>query len=135
MIYDLSNKDESAALYVELAKLLIGKVTVELKVANKVRTPQQNSAAHLWFTHIADSFNEQGLDMQATLAKRVGLRWTPEAVKECLFKVLAKAMYNKDSTTQLTSSEFSKVADMLADVIAKDYGLNIEFPSIENKRG
>lgn len=96
------------------------------------RTLRQNRSAHLWFMHIADSFNENGLDMQVVLAKRVGLRWTPEAVKETLFKVLAKAMFNKESTTQLTTKEFTQVAEMLADVIAKDYGVVIEYPSIES---
>lgn len=98
------------------------------------RTLKQNSSAHLWFSHIADTFNDSGLDMQATLAKRVGLRWTPEAVKECLFKVLARAMYNKDSTAKLTSKEFTAVAEMLRDVIAKDYGLDIEYPSVETQQ-
>ena len=99
---------------------------------DKQRSLKQNSSAHLWFTHIADTFNDSGLDMQATLAKRVGLRWTPEAVKECLFKVLAKAMYNKDSTAQLTSKEFAKVAEMLADVIARDYGVTVSYPSLSS---
>ena len=130
--YDLSDKDQAAELHFALAKLMIKKPVVELKEVGKQRTAQQNKAGHLWFQHIADTFNDQGLDMQATLAKRVGLRWTPEAVKECLFKVLARAMFNKDSTTKLTTNEFSKVAEMLSDVIARDYGLTIEYPSQES---
>ena len=135
VIYNLQNEDERHKLRSDVNRLLISRPVVEFGVSDgvKKRTTQQNSAAHLWFAHIADTFNESGLDMQATLAKRVGLRWTPEAVKEVLFKVLSKAMYQKESTTQLSSAEFSKVADMLADVIAKDYGLNIEFPTLENK--
>ncbi len=98
------------------------------------RTPKQNRAGHLWFKHIADTLNESGLDMQAVLAKRVGIRWTEEAVKESLFKVLAKAMYNVDSTTKLDTKQFTVVAEMLADVIAKDYGLQVDFPSEDTLR-
>lgn len=98
--------------------------------AVKQRTSAQNRSGHLWFTHVADELNSAGMDMQVVLSKRLGIMWTPEAVKECLFKVLARAMYQKTSTTQLTSKEFTKVAEMLRDVIAKDYGLDIEYPSL-----
>lgn len=94
------------------------------------RTIKQNSTLHLWLTHIADELNDHGLDMQVVLAKRHGIMWTPEAVKECLFKVLAKAMFNKDSTTQLSTKEFTQVTNMLRDVLARDYGVNVEVPSL-----
>lgn len=99
----------------------------------KQRTSLQNRAGHLWFTHIAEELNNAGLEMQVVLAKRKGIFWTPEAVKECLFKVLAKAMYNKTSTTQLTTKEFSKVTEQLQAVLARDYGVNVEVPSVETQ--
>lgn len=98
----------------------------------KQRTLAQNRAAHLWFTHLAEALNESGNDMQVVLSKRMEIWWTPESIKECLFKVLARAMYNKDSTTKLTIKEFIKVADMLRDVLARDYGVNVDMPSIES---
>lgn len=100
---------------------------------NKQRSTQQNKSGHLWFTHIAEELNNSGLDMQVVLAKRHGIMWTPEAVKECLFKVLAKAMYNKTSTTQLTTKEFSKVTEQLQAVLARDYGVNVDVPSVETQ--
>ena len=100
---------------------------------SKPRTNLQNRAGHLWFTHISDELNSAGLDMQVVLAKRLGIMWTPEAVKECLFKVLAKAMYNKTSTTQLSTKEFSKVTEQLQAVLARDYGVNVEVPSVETQ--
>lgn len=102
-----------------------------MPVETKQRTPTQNRAAHLWFKHISDTFNDHGLDMQTVLQQRVGIRWTEESVKEALFKVLARAMYQKDSTTKLSSKEFTQVAEMLADVIARDYGIQVEFPSMQ----
>lgn len=97
------------------------------------RTSRQNRSGHLWFKYIADELNDNDLLMQVVLAKRKGIFWTPEAVKECLFKVLAKAMYNKTSTTQLTTKEFSKVTEQLQAVLARDYGLNVEVPSVETQ--
>lgn len=98
----------------------------------KQRTNLQNRSGHLWFTHVADELNSAGMDMQVVLSKRLGIMWTAEAVKECLFKVLARAMYNKDSTTQLTTKEFADVTNMLRDVLARDYGVDVEVPSIES---
>jgi hypothetical protein len=95
------------------------------------RTLKQNSTVHLWFKHIADSLNESGMDMQVVLAKRAGIKWTETAVKECLFRVLMIAMTNKQSTTELTTKEFTDVTNMLRDFLARDYGLNVEVPSIE----
>lgn len=96
------------------------------------RTLKQNRAGHLYFTHVADALNDSGLDMQAVLSKRVGIRWTDVSVKECLFKGLAKAMYNVDSTTKLDTKQFTKVAEMLGDVLARDYGVATQFPSQES---
>jgi hypothetical protein len=99
---------------------------------NKQRTLKQNKAAHLYFAHLADTLNEHGLDMQAVLVKRQGIRWTEVSVKECLFKGLAKAMYNVDSTTKLSTKQFTKVAEMLGDLLARDYGVATQFPSMES---
>ncbi len=96
------------------------------------RTLKQNSAAHLYFSHVADALNSSGLDMQAVLSKRVGVRWTGVSVKESLFKILAMAMFNVKSTTELDTKQFTEVADMLGDVLAKDYGVVTEFPSAES---
>lgn len=96
------------------------------------RTLKQNKAGHLYFVHVADALNEAGMDMQAVLSKRVGVRWTEVSVKECLFKGLAKAMFNVDSTTKLDTKQFTQVAEMLGDVLARDYGVVTEFPSLES---
>jgi hypothetical protein len=97
----------------------------------KQRTLTQNRAAHLYFSQLADTLNEHGLYMQRVLAKRKDIVWTETSVKECLFKGLAKAMYNVDSTTQLDTKQFTKVADYLGDLLARDYGLDTQFPSLE----
>lgn len=105
---------------------------VDRNVDPQQRTLKQNKAGHLYFAHVADALNESGMDMQAVLSKRVGVRWTEVSVKECLFKGLAKAMYNVDSTTKLDTKQFTKVAEMLGDILARDYGVVTEFPSEES---
>ena len=97
----------------------------------KQRTLKQNRAAHLYFSQLADTLNDHGLYMQKVLAKRKDIIWTETSVKECLFKGLAKAMYDVDSTTQLTTKQFAKVADYLGDLLAREYGLDTRFPSLD----
>lgn len=97
----------------------------------KQRTLKQNSANHLWYKHAADALNGAGVDMQVFLKKRAGIYWTPEAFKETVFKVLAKAMFQVDSTTKLTTKQNSQVVEALIDFIARDYGVHIPYPSQE----
>jgi hypothetical protein len=95
------------------------------------RTDPQRKSSHLWYKYVADTFNEHGIDMQVFLSKRASIVWTGEAVKECIFKVLAKAMFNVDSSAKLTKKQHSAVVEAMRDFIARDYGLNIEYPSQE----
>ena len=95
------------------------------------RTLQQNKALHKLFTQMSDTFNTLGLDMRVVLKPEIKILWTPEAVKRELFKPVMKAMYGKESTTELTTSEVSKVYEQLAKLIGEKLGVEIEFPSKE----
>jgi len=96
------------------------------------RTNRQNRMIHLWFQHVAEALNESGNDMQVVLSKRMDIWWTASSVKECLFKVLAFHMFNKKSSTELNTKELAAVTDMLRDVLARDYGVDVDVPSIES---
>ena len=95
------------------------------------RTNAQNKAMHLLFTQMSDTFNTLGLDMRVVLKPEIKILWTPEAVKRELFKPVMKAMYGKESTTELTTSEVSKVYEQIAKLIGEKFGVEIEFPSKE----
>jgi len=95
------------------------------------RTLQQNKCLHLLFTQMSDTFNTLGLDMRVVLKPEIKILWTPEAVKRELFKPVMKAMYGKESTTELTTSEVSKVYEQIAKLIGEKFGVEIEFPSKE----
>lgn len=99
----------------------------------KQRSLKQNASAHMWFTHISNTLNDSGLEMQVVLAKRASIFWTPESVKEVLFKGVMKAMYpGKKSTTELSTKEFSKVSEALQMMMARDYEVSIDIPSQES---
>ena len=102
-----------------------------LNMEKSKRTLQQNKALHKLFTQMSDTFNTLGLDMRVVLKPEIKILWTPEAVKRELFKPVMKAMYGKESTTELTTSEVSKVYEQIAKLIGEKFGVIIEFPSKE----
>ena len=98
---------------------------------DKKRTLAQNRAMHKLFTKMSDTFNELGLDMKVILKPNINIWWTPEAVKKELWKPLMQAMYKIDSTTELNTTQVSKVYETIARHIGEKHGVEIDFPSKE----
>lgn len=98
---------------------------------DKIRTTRQNSALHLMFTQLADELTRAGLDMKKTLKPEIDIRWTPENVKEYMWRPIQVALLNKKSTTELTTREIDQVFDIICKHLGEKFGITIEFPSIE----
>lgn len=99
----------------------------------KQRTTRQNSALHLLMTELADELNGSGMTMMKVLSQDAEIEWTPEAVKNFLLRPFIRAMYQKESTTQLSTKELSKATDQMLSHVAKVTGLSLEFPSLESQ--
>lgn len=95
------------------------------------RTKQQNRALHVLFRMMSDLLNENGLDMRKTLKPGVDIPWSPEAVKEFLWRPVQEAQFNKHSTTELNTVEVDKVFDTINKYIGEKHGIHLPFPSIE----
>lgn len=98
---------------------------------DKQRTIQQNKALHKFFSLLADECNDQGLTLQKLLQNKIDVMVTPVLVKEVLWKPIQKVMFNKDSTTELTTKEIDQVFDVVNKLLGK-YGIHIPWPSFEN---
>ena len=99
---------------------------------DKPRTLSQNSALHLMFTQLADTLTENGLDMKKTLKPSIEIKWTPELVKEYLFRPLMRIQTGKESTTELTTKEIDLVFETLNKHLGEKFGLTIIFPSTDS---
>lgn len=95
------------------------------------RTSQQNKALHKYFTLLADELNAAGYDMRRTLKPGVDIPWTPELVKQYLWKGIQEAMLGSDSTRELTTKEIDKVYDVLNKHLGETTGVHVAFPSKE----
>lgn len=98
----------------------------------KKRTLTQNKALHVGFRLLADELNNAGLPIQKMI--RVDLDWNTWSVKEYLFKPFLKAMYGKDSTTQLDKHlEIDEVWNTLMRELGEKKHIEyIPFPSIQD---
>lgn len=95
------------------------------------RTKQQNKAIHVLFRLLAETLNENGLDMRKTLKPDIDIPWSGASAKEYLWRPIMKAQLNKDSTTELTTVEIDEVFDTINKHLGEKFGIHIPFPSIE----
>jgi hypothetical protein len=96
------------------------------------RTAQQNKALHVLFQLLANTLNENGLDMRKTLKPGVEIPWSGRGVKEYLWRPIQKAQLNKTSTTELSTVEIDEVFDTINKHLGQTFGLHVPFPSIEH---
>ena len=96
------------------------------------RTSTQNNSIHLLCEMYAEALNDSGYEMKAVLAvKEVDVPWSKETIKEVLFKPIMLAMFDKKSTTELTTKEVSEVYETLNRHLASKFGVSVSFPSRE----
>lgn len=94
------------------------------------RTPRQSNALHKGFELIAQELREKNLSVQTVLSEGIELEWTAVLVKEILFKRIAKLMFDRDSTTQLSTKELQEVWENMSRALGQ-LGISIPFPSTE----
>lgn len=101
---------------------------------NKTLTRQQQKSLHLFFSLLAEELNTKGKDMRVILKPTWQIWWTPQAVKRDLWKPLQKAMYGKESTTDLLKhEEIDKIHETIMHYLGEKHEIEyIEFPHMEH---
>jgi len=100
----------------------------------KKRTARQNKALHKYFELVAKALNESGLDMRVVLKPNVDIPWNTQSVKDFLWRPVMKAVLQKNSTTEMTTTEIDDVWEVINRHLAKfgKFGVeSIPFPSYE----
>ena len=95
------------------------------------RTLQQNKAMHKYFYDLANALSDAGFTIEKTLTKPLDVNWTPSSVKEFLWKPVQDALYQLESTTELSASQVTHVYENLNRHIANITGVHVEFPCRE----
>ncbi len=100
--------------------------------ANKARTLRQNAALHKYFVRLFNALNDAGLDMRKVLKPETEIPWTLSSVKEYLWRPVQRIMLNKESTTELETTEVDEVYRVV-DRKMVEKGINVPFPSVSNQ--
>lgn len=109
-----------------------GEYSLIFKKYKKSRTDRQNRALHLYFSLLSEALNKDGFDMRAVIKEDIDIYWTPQNIKEYLWRPVQKQLFNKRSTTELTTDELDKIYEIINKVIGERAGIYIPWPSIEN---
>lgn len=102
----------------------------EIEEPGKKRTLTQNKALHLYCTQLATALNEGGYSQENFFKEcKLGfsLPWTMMAIKN-IFRVCADAMYEKESTSRLTTDEISEVYQAFDRRVSEITGVHVEWP-------
>ena len=97
----------------------------------KTRSSNQNKALHKWLDELALELNNRGLDMRTVLKPEVEIPWDGKLLKKHVFHPIEEAMLEKTSTADLTTSEVSKVVDVINRHLLQKFDVSLPFPSEE----
>lgn len=129
MKYEIQDLEKSC-LTVGLSKNLIQAIIQNLP---QKRSSKENSALHVLFTNISFELTRMGRQFVFKGVKGIDIEinYTPELVKECIWKPLQSALMAKSSTTELTHSDIEMIFEILAKWFSEQ-GIEVYFPSIES---
>ncbi len=133
MKLDLKNPidiERADQYYIDLKRL--GK-KIELKEIKITRSQLQNKALHLYFTLICHELNELGheFNYEGLNGNVFEMRYTPDIVKEFIWRPIQVALFNIKSTTKINTIQINEVIDVITKFFA-DKEIVIEFPSIDS---
>lgn len=104
--------------------------TEEVELTLKQRTGQQNRALHKFYSLLSDELNTKGLDVRKVVKEGFNIWWTPEMVKEIIWRPFQKVKYGTDSTTFLTKHEqIDAIHEDIMRNLGEKFGVDyIDFP-------
>jgi len=107
-----------------------GRYRVVIEKTQRGRTSQQNKSLHLYLTMMANAFNDSGIDnkmLMDTFKQEFSLPVTATFLKEVFRKIMG-GMYDKKSTTELSTTEMVKVYDVFNMGMGEKCGISRPWP-------
>lgn len=90
------------------------------------RTPQQNKGAHAAFRRLSAALNDAGYGIAHPFKPEMEIPYSEFTVKDLLFRPIIKALYDKESTADLSTSELSHAFDVMMGRITELTGVYVE---------
>lgn len=131
MNYDLSTSAGARAASGHLTSLIAQNKHIEITAVDELRTTRQNSAMHKYYELLASELNESGLSMMKVLKKDAEIPWTPDSIKNFLWRPIQEAQTGKKSTTRLNTKEVSEVYETLNRHLGDKFSVHVPFPTYD----
>jgi len=104
---------------------------LEIVIRDPKRTSRQNRALHKFLQWLAGALNDKNMFFSREFIRDgYEAQWTPVMTKELFWRPTQRSLTGKESSTKLTTTEFSLVVDTIQQGLAKR-GLDVPFPSIK----
>lgn len=101
----------------------------------KKRSPAQNRALHVLFSIISDQLNEIGDTFKIDiLGHEFESRYTPEIIKEYMWKPIQETMFGIKSTKDLNTKMINEIVDSINLLFSK-WGVDVGFPHYDRLEG
>jgi hypothetical protein len=107
---------------------------VIIRPHRKRRNILMNSCLHLYCTLLALELNNAGYDFKKFLEVseyKLDVPWTPESVKEHLWRPVQITLTGKKSTTEPTDFEYCQIYQTLSERISDLTGIFVDWPHEE----
>lgn len=108
------------------------------KHVNSKRSIDQNSALHLYCSHIAQELNGAGWSIKKALAYyKVDIDWDMQSVKDLIWRPIQQHLTGKKSTADLNKSqEITEIYENINRFLSNPpFSIHIPFPNDPNKEG
>jgi len=92
-------------------------------------TDTQLRSIHQYYDDLSVQFQAAGLDMRKILKPTVEIPATPHLIKELMAKPIMQAMFDKDSTLDLSTTEVGELYQVMSRHIAQRFGISVPFPN------
>ena len=134
MKYDLSNILELKIAQNQFNHLVLNKRIIELKEIKRTRSNIQNRALHLFFELISQELNNLGLEFtyEGLKGMIINTIYTPEMVKDFIWRPIQRSLYKIESTTELNTSQIDTISNILIKFFGEK-GIYLVFPDIKSK--
>ena len=102
----------------------------------RTRSTLQNASLHLFCKMVADGLNEQGQTWKyehIITGKIVEVPFSMYLVKDYIWRPIQITLFDKTTTTKLTTSEINQIVDVINLHLGENFGLSFVWPSKETK--
>ena len=130
----IENDDDLKLAYKVAGMTLTMQNRIELTIGKpkpKQRTVTQNASLHQYAEEIATLMNEAGITQRLLVGKfkdGFELPVTKYMIKD-IFREVGRAMFQKDSTTKLLTTEISEVYRVVDERFGEVHGVRAEWPN------